>query len=817
MRTNNIVTADNSEPKILSTLNAVLLSMLLSTGFSAMLFSAFKVNFSFVILLIWSGITSFSFAVIHRMNKKAVSLAAMALPFVLLFIMILTNLFKAKEGYQDCLYYIKNYVYLDLPGVHVEPDAESNAFFVLVMLYNFTPISITTYLVTRRRFIPASLVPFLPVFILSVANVVMTPSQSSVVITSAGIIMLLFAHAFRDKKRAGAEKLLLILIVPVFLFTFVMALINPKEGYAQDMVAKSLLTKAREMTLSISPDSDNFVLDIIDRALYGYVEDLPIDTISSSQLTALYASNKNLSAVGPFNPSDGKVMRVYKSKNYSYEGDSRSVYTGNYLYLKVESLDTYKNNILSRANNRIKPYEDGIEITPESAQYSVLITPLIYSDVDITPYYTDYYEMRDTGVANTNLYNITTNGDYYYASSPLPKKSGYIYSEEYLKKYVYDTCLEVPERTRDAITMTGKLPDWYIDCLYGNSTMSDSDKVRAVTSFVSSLHPYDADTEYPPEGADFVPWFIGEAESGICVHYATTSVLLLRMIGIPARYVCGYVDNRSYLNAESVIYSEQAHAWFEFFVPEYGWIMGDATPGYAGTVSNFDINAVAKAYPEIDDAAFSFNRYNPNFNPDDLIKPAVQPEETAETAETSDPTEMTAETSETTPAVTETTPSDPYTPQTGTDITENSTDITDPSSDNAKPKIEFHIDPKVTEAVLSITLKIVIAATVFFLIRTAYVMYWTIKFSAKTMRGRIIAFCHYFRVLHKYLGKEMPRQAGFIIDKVAFSNEKITSKDLTRYIRLCLKSTSMLSRKLPWYKKAFFRLLEIKINLKDQK
>ena len=89
----------------------------------------------------------------------------------------------------------------------------------------------------------------------------------------------------------------------------------------------------------------------------------------------------------------------------------------------------------------------------------MLITPLIYSDVDITPYYTDYYEMRDTGVANTNLYNITTNGDYYYASSPLPKKSGYIYSEEYLKKYVYDTCLEVPERTRDAITMKPPNPN----------------------------------------------------------------------------------------------------------------------------------------------------------------------------------------------------------------------------------------------------------------------------------------------------------------------------------------------------------------------
>ena len=186
--------------------------------------------------------------------------------------------------------------------------------------------------------------------------------------------------------------------------------------------------------------------------------------------------------------------------------------------------------------------------------------------------------------------------------------------------------------------MSGKLPDWYIDCLYGRSTLSDCDKVRAVTGFVRSLHPYSKSTVYPPDGADFVPWFISDAETGICVHYATTTVILLRMIGIPARYVCGFTYDRAYPDYTSYVYAEEAHAWFEFFVPGYGWIMGDSTPGMAPMAAPFDINAVSAAYPEIEDEVFSRNRENIT---DHLIQgatptPEPEPSTVVETSESTD-------------------------------------------------------------------------------------------------------------------------------------------------------------------------------------
>ena len=44
-----------------------------------------------------------------------------------------------------------------------------------------------------------------------------------------------------------------------------------------------------------------------------------------------------------------------------------------------------------------------------------------------------------------------------------------------------------------------------------------------------------------PEGADFATWFLQEAKSGYCVHFATTGTVLLRALGIPARYAEGYI------------------------------------------------------------------------------------------------------------------------------------------------------------------------------------------------------------------------------------------------------------------------------------
>jgi transglutaminase-like putative cysteine protease len=66
---------------------------------------------------------------------------------------------------------------------------------------------------------------------------------------------------------------------------------------------------------------------------------------------------------------------------------------------------------------------------------------------------------------------------------------------------------------------------------------------------------------------------IWKLKAGVCQDFAHMLLVLLRIIGIPARYVSGYICPKG---------SEQrgegaTHAWVEAFIPSFGWIGLDPT------------------------------------------------------------------------------------------------------------------------------------------------------------------------------------------------------------------------------------------------
>src|SRR5881628_1472947 len=81
--------------------------------------------------------------------------------------------------------------------------------------------------------------------------------------------------------------------------------------------------------------------------------------------------------------------------------------------------------------------------------------------------------------------------------------------------------------------------------------------------------------------------FLFTRKSGYCEHYATTMVVMLRVLGIPARLVTGFLhgewnDFRNYYTVRQ----RDAHAWVEVLFPRSGWITFDPTPSVAALVSN---------------------------------------------------------------------------------------------------------------------------------------------------------------------------------------------------------------------------------------
>lgn len=109
------------------------------------------------------------------------------------------------------------------------------------------------------------------------------------------------------------------------------------------------------------------------------------------------------------------------------------------------------------------------------------------------------------------------------------------------------------------------------------------DKVVAVRDYLLRTYPYDF---YPPPQApdtDAVDQFLFVDKRGVCEHFVSAMVVMLRELGIPARLVAGYGSGTyNALTGYYEVHANDAHSWVEVFFPGYGWVPFDPTPGWTG-------------------------------------------------------------------------------------------------------------------------------------------------------------------------------------------------------------------------------------------
>jgi transglutaminase-like putative cysteine protease len=65
-----------------------------------------------------------------------------------------------------------------------------------------------------------------------------------------------------------------------------------------------------------------------------------------------------------------------------------------------------------------------------------------------------------------------------------------------------------------------------------------------------------------------------EARSGVCQDFAHIMIALVRQIGIPCRYVSGYLFHNERADRSSI---GATHAWVEVLMPDIGWVGFDPT------------------------------------------------------------------------------------------------------------------------------------------------------------------------------------------------------------------------------------------------
>ncbi|MCA1057023.1 DUF3488 and DUF4129 domain-containing transglutaminase family protein [Rossellomorea aquimaris] len=150
---------------------------------------------------------------------------------------------------------------------------------------------------------------------------------------------------------------------------------------------------------------------------------------------------------------------------------------------------------------------------------------------------------------------------------------------EFVERYT-QLPASVPERVKElAVSITADKKDWY-------------DKVRAIEGyFEKEAYVYDQfDVPIPEEGQDYVDQFLFESQRGYCDNFSTSMVVMVRSLGIPARWVKGYTegDYKRQLDSVSKLYevsNNNAHSWVEVFFPEVGWVPFEPTVGFNNNVA----------------------------------------------------------------------------------------------------------------------------------------------------------------------------------------------------------------------------------------
>jgi transglutaminase-like putative cysteine protease len=86
--------------------------------------------------------------------------------------------------------------------------------------------------------------------------------------------------------------------------------------------------------------------------------------------------------------------------------------------------------------------------------------------------------------------------------------------------------------------------------------------------------------------------------AGVCQDFAHLTIGVLRLAGVPARYVSGYLALPRYPSDEEPVGPQASHAWLEAQLPYQGWIGFDPTHGCRADLRHIRV-AVGRDYSDV--------------------------------------------------------------------------------------------------------------------------------------------------------------------------------------------------------------------------
>ncbi|MES2792146.1 MAG: transglutaminase domain-containing protein [Planctomycetota bacterium] len=115
------------------------------------------------------------------------------------------------------------------------------------------------------------------------------------------------------------------------------------------------------------------------------------------------------------------------------------------------------------------------------------------------------------------------------------------------------------------------------DEIFANCPTPELKVVAAAQWFRKNYH-YELGIKIPL-GQDPMTYFLLRRPAAHCEYFATGTVILLRLAGVPCRYVTGFVSSEyNYFGGYWLARNKDAHAWVEAWLPGRGWVTVESTP-----------------------------------------------------------------------------------------------------------------------------------------------------------------------------------------------------------------------------------------------
>lgn len=310
------------------------------------------------------------------------------------------------------------------------------------------------------------------------------------------------------------------------------------------------------------------------RATSSYSRPSGIATLFNFELTGFQSDSSRLG--GPVILNDKIIMILKSDKDTYLRGNIKRTYTGSSW---ESSLNTPKNYQLGQEFSQISKEESlfyketEITITNKAFASTTLFSPYKAVKVNFDDNSTLNVTQDDALILPHGIYDGETYSIKVY--EPLPYGVQIYLGIDQRKDNIKDlwSYLQLPDdritdRTRRLVKDITKNED------------TDYKKALVIENYLRENYQYNLSVKDVPPGYEFVDYFLFEELQGYCTYYASAMAVMLRLEGIPTRYVEGYIAQDSEIDGIYEVSQKNAHAWIEAFIEPVGWMTFEATPVY---------------------------------------------------------------------------------------------------------------------------------------------------------------------------------------------------------------------------------------------